>query len=66
MRRGLGVVALLNAMGAAIQAARGNYGVMAVCLVVLFVTGGWFVAMSVAAAAKAGDEGFSRGEGDES
>ena len=65
MRVILGAVALACIAGAALALIQGNFRAAVLFAFGFWVSCGWFVAMSVAAAAKAGDEGMGRDEGDE-
>lgn len=65
MRAVLGACALACALGAVLSALAGNWGPAAGWAFGFWMTCGWFIAVSVSMAAKRGDAGFSRGEGDE-
>lgn len=65
MRTVFGVIALACVAGAFASLAQHSWRGLVLFVFGMWVSGGWYVAMSVAAAAKRGDEGFGRDEGDE-
>jgi hypothetical protein len=66
MRVILAAVAIACLGGGALALIRGNFGAAVAFACGFWMACGWFIATSVAMAAKRGDEGFNRGEEDES
>jgi hypothetical protein len=62
MRAVLGACAVACALGAVLSALDGNWGHAAAWAFGFWMACGWYIAVSVSMAAKAGDEGFQRGE----